>query len=65
MRIDEKEIEFFYEMAAATRGITSDVLEYLKNNRYAQMALRLAKEVNLSDEEWQCLISNILEVKKK
>lgn len=65
LRIDEKEIEFFYEMAAATRGVTSDVQEYLKNNRHAQIALRLAKEVNLSDEEWQCFISNILEAKKK
>lgn len=65
LQIDEKEILFFYEMAAATRGITSDVLEYLKDNIYAQLAVRLAKEVNLSDEEWKCFISNILEVKKK
>ena len=65
LRIDEKEIEFFYEMAAATRGVTSDVQEYLKNNRHALIALRLAKEVNLSDEEWQCFISNILEAKRK
>lgn len=63
--IPEEEIEFFYEMAAATRGISSDLQQYIKNNRHAQIALRLACEVNLSDEEWQAFISNILEAKKK
>ena len=65
LQINEKEIKFFYEMAAATRGVTSDVQEYLKNNRHAQIALRLAKEFNLSDEKWQCFISKIFESKKK
>ena len=65
LQINENEIELFYEMAAVTRGVASDIQEYLKNNKHAKIALRLAKEVNLSDEEWQCFISYILETKKK
>lgn len=64
LQISEDDIVFFYEMAAATRGITPpDIQEYLKANRHAQTALRLAKEINSSDEEWQGFISYMLEGK--
>ena len=64
LRIPQEEFFFFYELAAETRGVPLGVDEYLKNHKYARIALHLAREVNLSDEEWQKFISNIIEVNK-
>ena len=71
LRIKKEDISTFYEMAAATRctkytkstNISTDILTYLEANKSAQVALRLAKEVNLSDEEWKIIISHIVESK--
>ena len=62
---EESDIVTFYEMAAATRctNISADILTYLETNKKAQIALRLAKQTNLSDEEWQPFISHLLKNK--
>lgn len=65
LRIKKEDVTTFYEMAAATRctNISTDILTYLEANKSAQVALRLAKEVNLSDDEWKIFVSHIVESK--
>lgn len=63
LQISEEDIVSFYEMAAASRGLSLDIQEYLKSNKYAQIAVRLAKEVDLSDEEWESFISHMVKIK--
>lgn len=65
LQIPNKDIALFYEMANATRYSFPDIHEYLENNRLARAALRLAKDLNLSDKEWQKIILSILEIKSQ
>lgn len=75
LKINESEVAIFYEMALATRYLSykipifpndycADITDYLKCNKQAQAALRLAMEINLSDEEWQTFITHLLKLKK-
>ena len=62
LQIQPLELDDFYDMAHATHGYFYEFEEYLKTNRYARTALRLAKEKNLSDEEWEDIIIQIAKI---
>lgn len=73
LEINESEISLFYEIAIASRypcyALTksqedscTDISDYLKSNKKAQAALRLAMELKLSDEEWEAFILHLLEI---
>ena len=57
LQITEKELDNFYIMAYVTKGKYFEFKEYLNENHYARTFLRLAKAKNLSDQEWQKIIS--------
>lgn len=56
LHISKDEEESFYKMFIAMRGFDESLQEYVKNNKYLLEAVRLSKEVNLSDEEWKYII---------
>ena len=49
----------FMDLAAMTRGEFEDINPYLKSQYRACLALRKAKEKNISDERWQEIIQLI------
>lgn len=63
LKIEEDEIYDFYEMADTTRTNYPDIDLYLSQNKLAKTAIRLAKDIDLSDDEWQAFISHLHDIK--
>jgi len=53
--LDKQEEELMYDLAAASKDYTaipSDLPGYISTHEYAKIALRVAKDVDATDEEW-------------
>lgn len=62
LKIDEDEVQDFYDLAAATRGfLYEDINPYLGQQPLARVALRKARDLNISDEQWIEFIEKISE----
>ena len=62
LKIPEDEKQAFYDLASATRGFSyTDINPYLGQSKAARVALRTARDRNLTDEGWD----EILELIKK
>jgi len=59
LHITETELNDFYTMANVSKGRYFEFKDYLDENYYARTFLRLAKEKELSDDEWQNIINQI------
>lgn len=54
------ELNTFYELAGKSRkNLFPDLTDYIGENELARVALRTAKEVNLTDSGWEEIISHI------
>lgn len=62
LQIGEDEIGLFYDMAEATKGHYVDIASYLDRNVNARLALRLANEGDIPEEEWIKFIARINEL---
>lgn len=60
--IEEDETAAFYDLATATKGCYVDITSYLDRSVNARIALRLANEGNIPDEEWLQFIARINEL---
>lgn len=61
LQISEEEQEAFFVIAEASNGHYADINLYLSKKPVARVALRLAEEHNISDEQWQEFIRLIKE----
>jgi len=55
LKLDKRERERMYDLAAESKNYTAipgDLPEYISSNEYARIALRMAKDVDATDEEW-------------
>ena len=55
LKLDKQGQELMYELAAKSKtytAIPSDLPEYISTNEYARIALRVAKDVDATDDEW-------------
>ena len=55
LKLDKQEQELMYELAAKSKTYTAipeDLPEYISNNEYARIALRVAKDMDATDSEW-------------
>ena len=55
LKLNKQETELMYDLAAASKNYTtipSDLPEYISTHAYAKIALRVAKDVDATDEEW-------------
>jgi transcriptional regulator with XRE-family HTH domain len=55
LKLNDKEIEIFYDLAAQTKtkcSIAIDLAEYINSHPVIYRTLRLSKRANVSDEEW-------------
>jgi len=55
LKLDKQETELMYDLAAASKNyvaIPSDLPEYISTHEYAKIALRVAKDVDATDDEW-------------
>ena len=55
LRMDKQGQDRMYDLAAASKTYTDvprDLPEYITANEYAKIALRVAKDVDATDEEW-------------
>ncbi|MGN0612803.1 MAG: helix-turn-helix domain-containing protein [Porcipelethomonas sp.] len=63
LALDKEEIERFYDLAAleqtAKNPVPKDLNEFLKDNRVIVSALRTAKDLDATDEEWQEFIEKL------
>ena len=60
LRLDKSERKTFYDLAAHSRdSIAMDLPDYIKANDVVRDALRLAQEVDATDEEWQEFIESL------
>ena len=59
LRLDKSEQEYMYDLAAASKNYTaipSDLPEYISTHEYAKIALRIARDVDATDDEWIAFI---------
>ena len=62
LRLTKSEREQMYELAAKSKTYTAvpgDLPEYISANEYARVALRVAKDVDATDKEWQDFIDRL------
>lgn len=52
LKIEDSELEFFYDIAGCTHHNWPEINEYLASNRNARKAVRLARDKGLSEEEF-------------
>lgn len=62
LQIADDEVHAFYTMAEATYGRYANINSYLSKTPIARLALRLADEENIPDEQWQEFIDRIKEL---
>lgn len=62
LSITDSEILAFKAMAEVTKGQYVDITSYLSKTPIARVALRLADENDIPDEEWQKFIEHIQEL---
>lgn len=67
LSLDKAESEELYDLAAKSKNrpsVSSDLPEYIMERDIVRMALRTAKDVDATDEEWQQFIDRLMEKKK-
>lgn len=55
LKLDKQGTERMYDLAAESKAYTAipgDLPEYITTHEYAKIALRLAKDVDATDQEW-------------
>ena len=55
LKLDKQEQERMYDLAAESKNyvaIPGDLPEYITSHEYAKIALRVAKDVDATDQEW-------------
>jgi transcriptional regulator with XRE-family HTH domain len=55
LKLEKQEMERMYDLAAESKAYTAipgDLPEYITTHEYAKIALRLAKDVDATDQEW-------------
>lgn len=55
LKLDKREQEHLYDLAAESKNYTAipgDLPEYISTHEYAKIALRVAKDVDATDDEW-------------
>ena len=68
LKLDKQEQELMYELAAKSKTYTAipgDLPEYISSNEYARIALRVAKDVDATDEEWKAFIEKLKQRSKQ
>ncbi|MDD4495458.1 MAG: helix-turn-helix transcriptional regulator [Eubacteriales bacterium] len=66
--LDKNEREDMYDLAARSKSIptvSSDLPDYIMDKDIVRVALRTAKDVNATDEEWQEFITKLNNRMKK
>ena len=66
LRLTGWELEQFYDLAAKSKanGISADLPGYIMEKDIVRAALRTAREVDATDEEWQEFIDRITKSRK-
>jgi len=62
LKLNKQETELMYDLAAESKSYTavpSDLPDYLTSNEYAKIAMRVAKDVDATDEEWMDFIDKL------
>jgi transcriptional regulator with XRE-family HTH domain len=58
--IPEEELYYFYDLAGKSRNnIHSDLIEYIGKTEMARVALRKARDLNISNTQWKNFIDEI------
>ena len=55
LKLDKQEQDMMYDLAAKSKPYTAvpgDLPDYITTNEYAKIALRVAKDVDATDDEW-------------
>ena len=62
LNVRSEDISSFIDMAGASRGHYEYVKEYVQENKNVREFIRKARELNLSNDEWQDVISYLKDI---
>ena len=62
LKLEKQETEHMYDLAAKSKNYTAvpgDLPEYISAHEYARIALRVARDVDATDQEWQDFVERL------
>lgn len=62
LKLTGSEAQLMYDLAASSnkmQKIPEDLPDYINQNKYAKIALRVAKDVDATDDEWVAFIEKL------
>jgi len=62
LKLDKQEQEYMYDLAAESKNyiaVPYDLTEYISENERARVAMRVAKDVDATDTEWNEFIAKL------
>lgn len=59
LQVEDEEMNAFYDIAGCTHSNWPDINEYLKDKPYARKAIRLARDKNMSGEEFLEIVKSL------
>ena len=62
--IDEEEIDYFYDLAGSSHSNWPDINEYLAKTPIARKAIRLARDKNISQDDFAKLVLSLADDKE-
>lgn len=63
LKLDKRDTEKLYDLAAESKNYTAipgDLPEHITAHEYAKVAIRVAKDVDATDEEWIEFIEKLI-----
>jgi len=68
LNLSKDDTAYMHDLAAESKNyvaVPSDLPEYISTHEYAKIALRVAKDVDATDEEWQEFIEKLIKRSKE
>ena len=59
LQVEDEELNAFYDIAGCTHSNWQDINEYLKDKPHARKAIRLARDRNMSGEEFLEIVNSL------
>ena len=65
LNVRDEDIPAFIDMAGASRGFYEDLKDYIQESKNVRAFIRGARDLNLTDEEWNSFMNDLENIKSR